>query len=86
MNEIGIRDLKAHASKLVRNVAEHHATYTVTCRGRAVGILAPTDFAAPPAPGKAAEAWARLESLADRLAAGRRGKKSALKALSEMRR
>ena len=39
MREIGIRELKAKASELVRHVAEDHAVYPV-------GVLAPADFAA----------------------------------------
>ena len=36
MKDIGIRHLKAHASDLVRQVSENHATYTITRRGHAV--------------------------------------------------
>ena len=68
MKEIGIKTLKAHASKLVRNVAEQKATYAVTCRGKAVGVLAPAGFLMPADPTDGDAAWERLERLADELA------------------
>jgi prevent-host-death family protein len=85
MNEIGIRELKAKASELVRRVAEDHAVYTITRRGRPVGVLAPADFV--PAKGREAgrEAWARLLSVADRMAKQPTPRKSALEELSNMR-
>ena len=86
MKDIGIRELKARASELVRKVAEKHATYTVTRRGRAVGVLAPADFIAPGKCNKAHEAWERLFSLADALDARSGGRKSALRELDGIRR
>ena len=86
MKDIGIRELKAHASEIVRQVAESHATYAITRRGRAVGILAPPDFPAPAASGAGDQAWARLELLADRLDRGRGRRTSALRGLTEARR
>jgi prevent-host-death family protein len=86
MKDIGIRELKSQASHLVRQVAEDRATYTITRRGRPVGILAPADFAPAAARGTPDAAWAHLLALAGQLAAAPRGRKSALKALAEMRR
>lgn len=86
MKEIGIKTLKAHASELVRNVAEERATYTVTCRGKAVGILAPTGFMTLAESTDGDAAWDRLERLADELARTGKSRKSAVKALSDMRR
>lgn len=85
MSEIGIRELKAKASELVRHVAEDHAVYTITRRGRPVGVLAPAEFAG--AEGRAAgrEAWARLLAIADRMAKQSGPSKSALDELSRMR-
>ena len=45
MAEIGIRELKARASEIVRAVREHRARYTITYRGRPVGVLLPLDEA-----------------------------------------
>lgn len=85
MNEIGIRELKAKASELVRHVAEDHAVYTITRRGRPVGVLAPTDFAAAKGRVAGREAWARLLAIADRLAKQSGPRKSALEELYKMR-
>ena len=87
MKDIGIRELKMHASNLVRQVAENHATYTITRRGHAVGVLAPPDFIAPTARSVASDAaWDRLEELMDRIGKSRRTGKSAVVELAKMRR
>jgi prevent-host-death family protein len=86
MKDIGIRELKAKASELVRHVAEEHATYTITRRGRPVGVLAPIDFGAPK-PSKAGDAaWQRLRELWSRADKSGRPDKSALQELFKMRR
>ena len=86
MKDIGIRDLKAHASDLVRQVSENHATYTITRRGHAVGVLAPADHL-PTARADAGDAaWDRLEELMDRIGKSRRPRKSAVSELAKMRR
>jgi prevent-host-death family protein len=41
MPEVGVRELKARASEIVRAVREHRARYVITYRGRPVGVLAP---------------------------------------------
>lgn len=38
---IGVRELKTHAARIVRQVREEHASYVVTHRGRAVGVILP---------------------------------------------
>ena len=86
MKDIGIRELKAHASDLVRQVAEGHAAYVITRRGRAVGVLAPADFQPPARTGTGAAAWDRLEALAERLGGSRRRRGSAVRELAAMRR
>jgi prevent-host-death family protein len=86
MKEIGIRELKAHASDLVNKVAEHQETYTITRRGRAVGILAPTGFLSPAAFETHGKAWERLMQLADRLTQESPKGKSAVRELERMRR
>lgn len=86
MSEIGIRELKAKASELVRHVAEDHAVYTITRRGRPVGVLAPADFAAAKGGAAGRESWARLLAIADRMAKQPGSRKSALEELFKMRR
>jgi prevent-host-death family protein len=41
MKQIGIRDLKARASGIIKHVAESRETYIVTNHGHAVGVLSP---------------------------------------------
>ena len=86
MKDIGIRDLKAHASDLVRQVSENHATYTITRRGRPVGVLAPPDHLPPVRAGAGDAAWERLKELWDRADKSRRRRRSALRELAKMRR
>ena len=40
--EIGIRELKRHASELLRRVREEGATYTITYRGKRIAQITPT--------------------------------------------
>jgi prevent-host-death family protein len=86
MSEIGIRELKAKASELVRRVAEEHAVYTITRRGRPVGVLAPADFAGARGGAAGREAWARLLGIAERMAKQPGPRNSALEELFKMRR
>ena len=41
--EIGIRELKANASEVLRRVREEHATYDVTYRGKVIAKLVPVE-------------------------------------------
>jgi prevent-host-death family protein len=86
MKDIGIRELKKNASALVRHLAEGHAVYTITRRGKPVGILAPPDHLVPSERAGGPGGWARLEALADRMNAGRGIRKSAVRELHDMRR
>jgi len=40
---VGIRELKTHTAEIVRHVREERASYVVTHRGRAVGVILPLD-------------------------------------------
>lgn len=84
MEEIGIRELKARASELVRSVKERHARYLITRNGKPVAILLPVE-AVPPQPDPD-EVWARLEALGEEIARNWQSEKSAVEILSEMRR
>jgi prevent-host-death family protein len=81
---IGIRELKARASEVVRAVKERRARYVITLRGQPAAILVPLD-AVPPQP-DADEVWARLEELGKEIARNWQSEKSAVEILSEMRR
>jgi prevent-host-death family protein len=41
MPEIGVRDLKTHASEIIRQVRDRQARYIITYRGQPVGLLLP---------------------------------------------
>ena len=88
MPEIGIRELKARASEIVRAVRDRRARYTVTYRGRPVGVLVPLGEA-PPAetadePGTAA--WEELNQLGEEIGQGWTSPQTGAELLSEMRR
>ncbi len=84
MEKIGIRELKARASELVRAVKERRARYIITQRGEPVAILLPVDAITPPPDPD--EVWARLEALGQEIAENWQSEKSAVEILSEMRR
>ena len=58
MPEIGVRELKTRASQIIRDVRERRACYTITYRGRPVGLLTPLGEARPATNGW--ETYARL--------------------------
>jgi len=84
MEEIGIRELKARASEVVRAVKERRAHYLITQRGKPAALLLPVD-AVPPQPDPD-EVWARLEALGEEIARTWQSDKSAVEILAEMRR
>ena len=45
MPRIGIRELKAHASEIVRTLREERVQYIITHHGQPVGVLSPIDEA-----------------------------------------
>jgi prevent-host-death family protein len=51
MRTIGVRELKEHASEILREVREQRAEYIVTHRGRAIARLTPAE--PPPRPSQA---------------------------------
>jgi prevent-host-death family protein len=85
MREIGIRELKRRASDVVREVATGEAVYTVTKRGRPVGVLVPPDYLSAGDGAARDGAWDRVLALADRLSA-EGGRRSAVRELGRMRR
>jgi len=85
MEEIGIRELKARASDVVRAVKEQRARYVVTQRGKPVAAIIPMD-AVLPEKNNNDEAWDKLMEIRVRLGKGKKNKKSSVEILSEMRR
>ncbi len=87
MKEIGIRELKAKASSLVRQVAESGATYAITRHGRPVGQLAPSTYAPPPTQAAHAQAWSRVRGTLHAIGTEKKARHpSALSELAKMRR
>ena len=90
MPDIGVRELKIRASEIVRNVRERRARYTITYRGRPVGILAPLE-PVPQAgvlsgsePG--ATPWEELTRLGEEIGREWQSDLTATELLSQMRR
>jgi prevent-host-death family protein len=43
---VGVRELKTHAARILRQVRDGRASYIVTHRGQAVGVILPLDAGA----------------------------------------
>ncbi|MEI6210886.1 MAG: type II toxin-antitoxin system Phd/YefM family antitoxin [bacterium] len=87
MREIGIRELKRRASDVVREVATGAEMYTVTKRGRPVGVLVPPSYLyAQPSGGHTNDAWDQLLGVASKLAAEHGIRASGVSELAAMRR
>jgi prevent-host-death family protein len=90
MSEVGVRELKARASEIIRNVRDRRARYIITYRGRPVGILMPleeTRVASPPSAGESTPtAWEELTRLGEEIGRGWRSSLTSAELLSEMRR
>ena len=82
--EIGIRELKTHASEVVRAVKETRARYVITQRGKPAALIIPLDAETPNETGD--DVWDRLMALRDELGKGQQNEKSSVDILSEMRR
>ena len=87
---VGVRELKAHAARIVREVREARASYVVTHRGRPVGVILPVDAAGnlPTAaePGEQGGAWEAFVLAGRRLEARFATGVSGVRVLSDTRR
>jgi prevent-host-death family protein len=89
MREIGVRELKAKASEIVRNMRKRHTRYLITYRGRPVGMLSPLDSAdlsKSPQAADALLAWNELTRLGQEIAQDWPTGKTSADYLTEMRR
>ncbi len=92
MPDIGMRELKARASEIIRTVREKRAQYVVTHRGRPVAILMPLEnphalSSTSTAQTESSEsAWDELNRLGEEIGREWRSEKSSLEILSETRR
>jgi prevent-host-death family protein len=84
MQEIGMRELKARASDVIRTVKTKRTRYIVTQRGVAVAVISPMDSILPEKSDD--DSWNRLMEIRARIGKGKQSKKSAVELLSEMRR
>ena len=86
---VGVRELKTHAARIVREVREARAAYLVTHRGRAVGVILPLAAdGRPPSPEEAgaSTAWDAFLLAGRRLEGRFRPGTSGVRVLSKMRR
>ena len=86
---VGVRELKTHAARIVREVREARAAYLVTHRGRAVGVILPlaADGRLPsPEETGASTAWDAFLRAGRRLEGRFRPGTSGVRVLSKMRR
>ena len=87
---VGVRELKTHAARILRHVREARASYILTHRGRAVGVILPLDAAEGASrtsdDADAAAAWEAFVRAGRRLERRFRPGASGVRLLSEMRR
>jgi len=90
MPDVGVRELKARASEIIRNVRYRRTRYVITYRGRPVGLLMPLDetrvASLPPEGESATAAWDELTRLGEEIGRGWRSSLTSAELLSEMRR
>jgi prevent-host-death family protein len=86
MSEIGVRELKARASEIVRRVQEERQRYVVTVRGRPAAILLPVDEASIPPTRDEEQVWEELCRLGQEIGAGWQATQNSTELLSSMRR
>jgi prevent-host-death family protein len=90
MPDIGVRELKARASEIVRDVRERRARYVITYRGKPVGLLMPLEgtgaAAVPPEGDSGAAAWDELTRLGEEIGREWRSPLTSTELLSQMRR
>jgi prevent-host-death family protein len=85
MRSIGVRELKAHTSRVLREVREYGEPVEVTVRGRAVARLVPVGVGGPSIDETSA-VWADLDELAAQIGARWPSDTSAAEAVHEDRR
>ena len=87
---VGVPELKTHAARIVRHVREARASYILTHRGRAVGVILPLDPAEDTSPASgdvdAHAAWDAFVRAGQRLEGRFRPGLSGVRLLSKMRR
>lgn len=85
MPVIGIRELKARASEIVRDMRENKTSYTITYRGKPVGVLTPVAEDEKDS-GAGADPWEEFLRLGREMGENLTSEKTLNEVLSEMRR
>ena len=86
---VGVRELKANAARIIREVRDSRASYILTHRGRAVGVILPLDpdgHSTASEDSDSAAAWNRFIHAGQRLQRRFRAGVSGVRILSSMRR
>jgi len=87
---VGVRELKTHAARILRHVREARASYILTHRGQAVGVILPLDAPEEVAPSAddahAGAAWDAFLRAGQRIQERFRPGASGVRVLSDMRR
>jgi len=86
MAEIGVRELKARASEVIRAVRECRARYIITYRGKPVGVLLPLDEATEAETVVGEDAWDELAQLGEEIGREWQSPLTSTELLSDMRR
>ena len=84
MPMIGVRELKAKASEILRRVRERRARFLVTYHGRPIAALIPLDAVEEIEPAEAA--WHELTKLGERIGRSWKSDATSAELLGEMRR
>lgn len=87
---VGVRELKTHAARILRHVREARASYILTHRGQAVGVILPLDAPEEVAPSAddahTGAAWDAFLRAGQRIQGRFRPGASGVRLLSDMRR
>lgn len=81
MDTVGVRELKQHASELIRRVREEGSKIQITYRGEVVALLIPVERHS----NEASDAWEQLDQLAAEIEARWPAGVSAVEAVAEGR-
>jgi prevent-host-death family protein len=85
MADIGVRELKIHASEIVRKVKERGMRYVVTLHGRPVAAIIPVDQATGGIENENS-AWDELTRLGQQISIEWTSSRTSTETLSDMRR
>lgn len=87
---VGVRELKTHAARILRHVRDARASYILTHRGQAVGVILPLDAPEEAAPSaddaQDGAAWEAFLRAGRRIQARFRSGAGGVRLLTDMRR